>query len=106
MGPALRAGERKLHLGSNPSHAIGEHGNNPGQTVSTALTDLVSIPAGLREHGMGARYGSTVWEHGMGARHGSTVWEHGKWRCRLTVRTRAFEACDSGSNPGNAYKKL
>ena len=34
MGPALRAGERKLHLGSNPSHAIGEHGNNPGQTVA------------------------------------------------------------------------
>ena len=64
MGPALRAGERKLHLGSNPSHAIGEHGNNPGQTVSTALTDLVSIPAGLR----GARYGSTVWEYGMGVR--------------------------------------
>ena len=62
MGPALRAGERKLHLGSNPSHAIGEHGNNPGQTVSTALTDLVSIPAGLR----GARYGSTEWEHGNG----------------------------------------
>ena len=68
MGPALRAGERKLHLGSNPSHAIGSMVNNPGQTVSTALTDLVSIPAGLREHGMGARYGSTVWEHGMGAR--------------------------------------
>jgi hypothetical protein len=75
MGPALRAGERKLHLGSNPSHAIGEHGNNPGQTVSTALTDLVSIPAGLR----GARYGRTVWENGMGERYGSwygrTVWE-------------------------------
>ena len=86
MGPALRAGERTLHLGSNPSHAIGEHGNNPGQTVSTALTDLVSIPAGLRgarygstvwEYGMGVRYGSTVWEHGMGVRYGSTVWEHG-----------------------------
>lgn len=63
MGPALRAGERTLRLGSNPSHAIGEHGNNPGQTVSTALTGLVSIPAGLR----GARYGSTV--------NGSTVME-------------------------------
>ena len=77
MGPALRAGERTLHLGSNPSHAIGEHGNNPGQTVSTALTDLVSIPAGLR----GARYGRTVWElvreYGMGARYGRTVWENG-----------------------------
>ena len=73
MGPALRAGERKLHLGSNPSHAIGSMVNNPGQTVSTALTDLVSIPAGLRGVRLmgaryGARYGSTVWEHGMGAR--------------------------------------
>ena len=36
--------------------------HNPGQTVSTALTGLVSIPAGLR----GARYGSTVREHGNG----------------------------------------
>jgi len=35
--------------------------NNPGQTVSTALTDLVSIPAGLRGvRLMGARY----WEYG------------------------------------------
>jgi len=43
-------------------------GNNPGQTVSTALTDLVSIPAGLR----GARLlGSTV------------IGEHGYWGARL-----------------------
>ena len=28
--------------------------------------------------------------------------EHGIWRYRLTVRTWAFEACNSGSNPGNA----
>ncbi len=60
MGPALRAGERKLHLGSNPSHAIGEHGNNPGQTVSTALTELVSRPAGLRGARLFFRLYSTV----------------------------------------------
>jgi hypothetical protein len=47
-------------------------GNNPGQTVSTALTDLVSIPAGLR----GARLlGSTV------------IGEHGYWGARLLGST-------------------
>ena len=60
MGPALRAGERKLHLGSNPSHAIGSMVNNPGQTVSTALTELVSIPAGLRGARLFFRLYSTV----------------------------------------------
>jgi hypothetical protein len=44
--------------------------------VSTALTDLVSIPAGLR----GARYGRTVWElvreYGMGAGKGV---RYGSW---------------------------
>ena len=65
MGPALRAGEQTLRLGSNPSHAMGEHGNNPGQTVSTALTGLVSIPAGLRgARLMGARL---LWLRLMGS---------------------------------------
>ena len=73
MGPALRAGEQTLRLGSNPSHAMGEHGNNPGQTVSTALTDLVSIPAGLR----GARHGRTVLGVGKGVRYWELVREHG-----------------------------
>ncbi len=50
--------------------------HNPGQTVSTALTELVSITSRIA---------------------GSTV-----RRCRLTVRTWAFEAYNSGSNPDNA----
>ncbi len=54
--------------------------HNPGQTVSTALTELVSITGRIT---------------------GSTV-----RRWLLTVRTRAFEACNSGSNPDNAYKIL
>ena len=50
--------------------------HNPGQTVSTALTELVSITSRIT---------------------GSTA-----RRCRLTVRTWAFEAYNSGSNPDNA----
>ena len=52
-------------------------GNNPGQTVSTALTDLVSIPAGLR----GARLlGSTVIGSWYGEQLGSWYGEQlGSW---------------------------
>ena len=37
---------------------------------------------------------------------GQDYGEYGIWRYRLTVRTWAFEACNSGSNPDNALDFL
>ena len=85
MGPALRAGGRKSHTGSNPVLAtklvdlskphrqdigdlkgsqdkmLWEHGTNPGQTVTTALT----VPSSSLGRIWGARY-LVSWSNWLG----------------------------------------